>query len=160
MIENYRKVLLALTGLSLFNLFVIMLTASISRYFFNYSIMWSEELAKYSMIYGVMFGMIVCYLDGSHIKFSVLNGRISQSLQRKLDIITDISVLACGVILTWSGYLFTERRGGIMSPGTGVEMYFFQSAIVIGGAGLVIAAILRLFHYRHKAVVHTTYLQE
>ncbi|PSW22221.1 TRAP transporter small permease [Photobacterium sanctipauli] len=156
MIENYRKVLAALTGLSLFNLFVVMLVASISRYFFNYSIMWSEELAKYSMIYGVMFGMIICYLDGTHIKFSVLNGFIKESLQKKIDFITDISVLGCGFIIAYSGYLFTQRRGSIVSPGTGIEMYYFQSAIIVGGVGLIIAAVLRLLSYRQKSVTHNT----
>ncbi|MBC7003095.1 TRAP transporter small permease [Photobacterium sp. BZF1] len=147
MMVFYKKLLSVLAALSLFILFSVMLAASISRYFLDSPILWSEEVAKYSMIYGVMFGMILCYLEGLHIKFSVLDSFLSKKSLDRLNILTDIAVLASGVLITWSGYLFVIRRGSITSPGTGLSMYFFQSAIVIGGAGLTIAAIMKLASY-------------
>jgi TRAP-type C4-dicarboxylate transport system permease small subunit len=66
----YKKVLSWLTGSSLFIVFAVVLVSSMSRYTFNAPILWSEEVAKFAMIYGAMFGSILCYLEGIHIKFS------------------------------------------------------------------------------------------
>jgi TRAP-type C4-dicarboxylate transport system permease small subunit len=144
MLESYKKFLAILAGLSLFNLFIIMLASTISRYFFNSSILWAEELSKYSMIYGVMFGMVVCYLDGLHIKFGVLNSVTSKRMHNIFEMAIDSSVLVCSVILFYSGYLFTVKRGAIESPGIGISMYYFYSAILIGSICLMIAALFRL----------------
>ncbi|WMN89067.1 TRAP transporter small permease [Vibrio parahaemolyticus] len=144
MIERYKKLLAILAGTSLLTVFVVMLFSSISRYFFNTSILWGEELCKYAMIYGVMFATAICYLDELHIKFSVLSSVKSAKFQKGLEVITDIAVFASALILIWSGYLFVVKRGAIESPGIGISMYYFQSALVVGGVCLLIAASLRL----------------
>ncbi|MFC6670487.1 hypothetical protein [Marinobacterium aestuariivivens] len=48
------------------------------------------------------------------------------------------------MVLVWSGYLFVLKRGSIDAPGTGIPMGVFQSAMIIGGVALVIAALLKL----------------
>ncbi len=144
MIGYYKKLLAILAGSSLFTLFAVMLATTFSRYFFNTSILWGEEVSKYAMIYGVMFAMPLCYLEGLHIKFSVLDSVRSRLFQKLLEVIVDLSVLASSIILTWSGYQFVLRRGGIESPGIGLSMSYFQSALVVGGVCLFIAAVMRL----------------
>ncbi|MFI3273201.1 TRAP transporter small permease [Vibrio sp.] len=144
MMEQYKKLLAFCAGSSLFVLFAVMLVTTISRYFFNTSILWGEELCKYSMIYGVMFGTSLCYLEGLHIKFAVLDSVKSAIFQKVLAIVVDIAVLVSAGIMTYSGYLFVIKRGGIESPGIGLSMYYFQSALVVGGICLFVAALLRL----------------
>jgi TRAP-type C4-dicarboxylate transport system permease small subunit len=68
----------------------------------------------------------------------------SAKFQKGLEVITDIAVFASALILIWSGYLFVAKRGAIQSPGIGISMYYFQSALVVGGVCLLIAASLRL----------------
>lgn len=140
----FKNILLFLTGSSLFVIFAVVLVSSLSRYLFNAPLQWSEEIARYGMIYGTMFGTIVCYLEGRHIKFDFLENAIPDHFKKSLGAVTDIAVLASGVMLTWSGYLFAAKRGGISAPGTGIDMYYFQAAMAIGGVGLIIAAFIRL----------------
>jgi len=147
MIERYKKLLAFLAGSSLLILFAVMLVSTISRYFFNTSILWGEELCKYSMIYGVMFATSLCYLEGLHIKFGLLDSIKSKVFQKIIEVLVDIAVLVSSIILTWSGYLFVAKRGGILSPGIGINMYFFQSALVVGGVCLFVAAIFRLISH-------------
>jgi TRAP-type C4-dicarboxylate transport system permease small subunit len=144
MMEQYKKLLAFCAGSSLFVLFAVMLVTTISRYFFNTSILWGEELSKYSMIYGVMFGTSLCYLEGLHIKFAVLDSVKSAIFRKVLAIVVDIAVLVSAGIMTYSGYLFVMKRGGIESPGIGLNMAYFQSALVVGGICLFVAALLRL----------------
>lgn len=143
----YKNLLSFLTGTSLFVIFAVILVSSLSRYLLNSPIQWSEEVARYAMIYGAMFGMVLCYLEGIHIRFTFLEDAVSKKVRHILHILSDCVSLACGVVLTWSGYLFMIKRGGIQAPGTGISMYYFQAAMVIGGVGLVIAALIRLSEY-------------
>ncbi len=147
MVARYKKLLAFLSGTSLLLLFVVMLMTTISRYFFNTSILWGEELSKYSMIYGVMFATSLCYLEDLHIKFAVLDSIKSALFQKVLAIIVDLAVLVSSIIMTWSGYLFVVKRGAIMSPGIGISMYYFQAALVVGGVCLFIASVIRLLQY-------------
>ncbi|UJF17857.1 TRAP transporter small permease subunit [Vibrio sp. SS-MA-C1-2] len=147
MITQYKRVLAVLSGTSLFVLFMIMLTTTISRYFFNTSILWGEELSKYSMIYGVMFATSLCYLEDLHIKFAILDNLKSTVIKKALAIVIDLSVFASSIILIYSGYLFVMKRGFIESPGIGVHMYYFQSALIIGGIALCLASSMKLIQH-------------
>ena len=143
----YKKFLAILTGSSLLIIFSVILISSLSRYLFNSPIQWSEEVAKYAMIYGTMFGMALCYLEGIHIRFTFLEDMVSAKIRYVLHFISDLIALISGGVLTYSGYLFMMKRGAIEAPGTGIQMYYFQVAMVIGGACLVIAAAIRIADY-------------
>ncbi|MFC6673370.1 TRAP transporter small permease [Marinobacterium aestuariivivens] len=150
----YKKVLSWLTGGSLFIVFAVVLGSSLSRYALNAPIQWSEEIAKYAMIYGAMFGTILCYLEGIHIRFGFVADAVPVQVQRLFNILVDITTLGSGVVLVWSGYLFVLKRGGILATGTGLPMYVFQSAMIVGGIGLTLAALIKLmerFGHRTEA---------
>jgi len=143
----YKNILSLLTGSSLVVIFAVILVSSLSRYLLNSPIQWSDEVARYAMIYGAMFGVVLCYLEGVHVRFTFLEDIVSKKIRHILHILSDIVSLGCGVVLIWSGYLFMMKRGGIESPSIGISMYYFQAAIMIGGIGLTIAALIRLSEY-------------
>ncbi|GGO85890.1 hypothetical protein GCM10011348_35490 [Marinobacterium nitratireducens] len=140
----YKTTLSWLTGGSLFIVFAVVLVSSLSRYALNAPIQWSEEVAKYAMIYGAMFGTILCYLEGLHIKFGFIEDAVPAAVRRVFEVLIDVVTLGCGLVLVWSGYLFVIKRGGIVATGTGLPMAYFQAAMVIGGAGLALAALIKL----------------
>lgn len=150
MFALYTRTLAGLAGLSLFAVFAIVLYASISRYLFNAPIQWSEEAAKYAMIYGAMFGTVLCYLNNAHIRFTILESLVAKVYHRWIYLLHDAIALGCGVLLTWSGYIFVQKRGGLVATGTGLEMAWFQSAMVVGGVGLALAALIKIVrHFTH-----------
>lgn len=140
----YRNVMAWLTGLSLFVCFVVVLASSISRYAFDAPFQWSEELAKFAMIYGTVFGAALSYLSGMQVRFVVFISILPQRLVPRIEFISDVAVFLLGAALSVSGYLFMIRRGGIMASGLNIPMYYPQAAIMIGGACLAMAAALRL----------------
>ncbi len=143
MLHYYRTLMVWLTGLSLAVVFLVVFSSSLSRYAFNAPFEWSEELAKYAMIYGTMFGSVLAYLKSSHIGFNLVHDLLSPRLRAWLHPVIDLVTLAVGVGLAISGYLFMMKRGGIMSTGMGVQMYYFQAAMMIGGGCLAVAALLK-----------------
>lgn len=147
----FKKLLAFATGGSLAVVFGVVLISSLSRYLLNSPIQWSEEVAKYAMIYGTMFGTVLCYMEDIHIKFGFLKQGLPTMVTRILNLVLDLITLGTGVVLAWSGYLFVMKRGGIDAPGTGLPMSTFQSAMVVGGVCLVIAALFQIpSHFKAK----------
>lgn len=132
------------TGLSAFVMFGVVLASSVSRYAFNQPFQWSEEAARYAMIYGTMFGAALAYNRSRHMRFSMLADMLGPRWGTVFAAIADLTALAVGAILAVSGWGFVQKRGGIDAPGIGVSVGWFQAAMVVGGACLVIVAVLDL----------------
>jgi len=146
----------------MFTVFLIVFINSLRRYTFGKSLEWGEELPVFIAVYGIMFGMAYAYMEDRHIRFTILVGFLKESFTRKLFILVDLVMIATGALLTWSGWLFVLKRGGMESSGminvakdlkqlTGLDqmlwighLYPYQAAMVLGGVMITIAAILKM----------------
>ena len=142
-------------------LFLIIFINSVRRYAFGKSWEWGEELPVFIAIYGVMFGMAWAYLQDRHIRFTILVGFLTSRTERWLFMLVDLIMVVTGALLTWSGWLFVVKRGGMETSGMinlakqlketfGMDaliwighFYPYQAAIMIGGAMLTLAALLK-----------------
>jgi len=161
-LANFFSILFASgASLSMFLLFLIIFVNSVRRYTLGKSLEWGEELPVYIAIYGVMFGIAWAYMQGRHIRFTMLVGFIGERIEKWLSLLVDLCMIGIGCMLTYSGYLFVLKRGAMESSGlinlakqlkefTGWDsiiwighFYPYQAAIMIGGAMLTIAAMLK-----------------
>ena len=157
----FSKITAGGASLSMMALFMIVFVNSLRRYTIGKSLEWGEELPIFITIYGVMFGIALAYLQDRHIRFTMLVGFISEAWTRKLYLVVDLIMMANGVLLAYSGWMFTVKRGGVEASGiinlakslrslTGWDQmiwlgfqYPYQAAIVVGGVLLAVAALLR-----------------
>ena len=157
----FSKFAAAGASLSMAVLFLIVFVNSVRRYAIGKSFEWGEELPIFITIYGVMFGMAWAYILDRHIRFTMLVGFISEAWTRKLYIFVDLIMVVNGVLLAYSGWMFTLKRGGVEASGiinlaktlralTGWEsmiwfghQYPYQAAMVLGGVMLAFAALLK-----------------
>ncbi len=146
--DVYRKLMAFLTGGSLAICFTVVLASSLSRYLLNMPFQWSEELAKFAMIYGTGFGMTLAYLSATQVRFAVVLHFIPDRLKPHLELVCDSAALVLGFVLTVSGYMFMMKRGGIQAPGLNIQMYYPQASIMISGGCLLIGAAIRIVGFR------------
>ncbi len=149
----FDHLMAVLAGSACLVMFGVVLASSTSRYFFNMPFHWSEELAKYAMIYGTMFGTVLAYNRTEHMRFTILVDMLGSRWAKAIERVTDVFVVIVGVTLLYSGYLFMMARGGMMSTGLGVPMYYPQAAMLIGGTCLALAGVLGLLSpkpHEHK----------
>lgn len=123
-------------------MFGVVLASSTSRYLFDAPFIWSEELARYAMIYGTMFGSVMALSRTQHMRFTILADLAGGRAGRWLGYLTDAATIAIGAILLWSGWLFTAARGGLPSTGLGIATGWADAALPVGGACLIVAAAL------------------
>ena len=157
----FTRIVAGGASFSMLIVFSIVFFNSVRRYTVGKSYEWGEQLPVFIAIYGLLFGVAWAYMQDRHIRFTLLVGFLPESLTRKLYMLVDIIMVATGGLLTYSGYLFVLKRGGMEASGlissakqlkaaTGWgdmiwigHFYPYQSAMIIGGALLTIAAILR-----------------
>ena len=145
--RRFDQLMILLAGLSCLTMFAVVTVSSISRYAFNAPFLWSEEVARYAMIYGTMFGATLAFNRSQHLRFTILTdllGRHSALVQR----IADFSVLLVGSILLVSGIRFVAMRGAMESTGIGMPMGYAYAAIAIGGGCMLVAGLLDLLTLR------------
>ena len=160
--EVFSKITASGASISMIVLFLIVFINAVRRYTMGKSLEWGEEMPIFITIYGVMFGMAWAYIQDRHIRFTMLVRFISEAWTRKLYMIVDLIMVASGVLLAYSGWMFTIKRGGVEASGiinlaknlkslTGWEhmiwlgyQYPYHAAMVMGGILLAIAALLKL----------------
>lgn len=127
-------------GAMMLAVFVIVFTNAFWRYTAGRFITWGEDIAIFAMIFGIMFGVALAYLQDRHVRFSIVVDSLPTHLKRYNLILIDFLVLCAGIGLAVSGYEFMDSRGSRVSPSTSLPMWVFQSSMLMGGLLLSLSA--------------------
>jgi TRAP-type C4-dicarboxylate transport system permease small subunit len=88
--------------LMMFMVFLTLLQV-VSRYAFEASIPWTEELARFGLVYVTFFGSVVAFQRCEHLRVEVLVHALPLGLRKWLGVAIDLaSVLVLGVVV-WQG---------------------------------------------------------
>jgi TRAP-type C4-dicarboxylate transport system permease small subunit len=93
----------AITAILMMFMVLLTLLQVISRYVFNASIPWTEELARLDLVYVTFFGSIVAFQRRGHLRVEVLVHALPVGIQKWLGVGIDLaSMLVLGVVV-WQG---------------------------------------------------------
>lgn len=118
-----------------------------TRYVLNYSLFWSEELARYLFIYLVFIGSAIVLRRNGHIQVSFFADQLPVRLQRIIALLVDLLLLwFVGTILVQSIRLarmvWTVPTAAMEIPWTLVYL-----GIVLGMAAMALTMIGALWHH-------------
>ena len=122
----------------------------IFRFVIKGSLPWSEELARYVMVWAVFIGASMGAKSGAHIGVEAFVKVLPEGWKKPLVIVSAaFSVLFCGVVFALSAKvginIFTS---GQVSPAMEIPMYWAYAAVPVGillmGVRFVEAAVLAL----------------
>lgn len=133
-----------LTALCVF-LFLVMLSAVglqvFMRYALNSPLVWSEELARFAMIWLAFLATALAASKRQHIAITGLfnvNGRAERALSAGLTIV----FIGVSAIIGWQGYLITLRTTIQRSTALQIPMSYIYAAIPTSAALMIICLIL------------------
>lgn len=135
--ENLIFILLMTMLLAVFSNFV-------SRYFFNSTIGWAEELSRYLMIWSTFIGASYGVKKGAHITLDVLVIYLSERANKLLRAISYvISIIFC-VLIIYLGIPFINDLivSNQQSPSLSLPMYVVYGSIILGSTLMLIRYIL------------------
>ncbi len=141
LIENYENVLDWLTSGILAALLLIVLAQIVSRYIFNNSLSWTEEAARYLMIWGVLLGVSLAYLNGYLISIETFVNRFPASVRRVVQWVNKLLSLFFAGLLTVYGVNLCILGTQMESPALEIPYLWIYLAVPVG-AGLLFVLFL------------------
>lgn len=117
-------------------LFLIMVASIVWQVFARYVLgaptIWSEELARFLLVWVTMLGSAYVLEHGGHISVTVLVDLLPLPLQRLIEFIRDSIVVCMSGALAYYGYGFAVSGARRVSTGLNVQMSWAYAAIPIG----------------------------
>ncbi len=108
------------------------------RYLFGLSLIFTEELSRYLMVWIVFLGSAIAIRDGSHIKITVLVKHFSHKTQQVLSLIAYTLTAFFLVIISVEGIKILPQQLYQMCITMNISLFYFYLAIPIGSVLMII----------------------
>lgn len=102
------------------------------RYVLNDSLFWSEEVVRYSLVWGVMLGAALVAYERGHIRIEVIEAFLPPAGKRVVQFVANSCTLAFLLILAYAGWDFTDRTWFQNSASLEVPMRAVYLALPVG----------------------------
>lgn len=106
------------------------------RYLFNESIFWSEEAARYLIIWCIFIGSSIAVREKAHATVDAIVVILPTNFKKLFFIMANLAGIAFCIILIWSGTLVVSNvlNYGNVTPTLGISMAVPYLAVPVGGA--------------------------
>jgi TRAP-type C4-dicarboxylate transport system permease small subunit len=119
-------------------LFVVMSVSCVlqvlTRYVLNSSLTWTEELARFTFIWGNMLGATICTRRHGHAVITVILDLFPKLARRIIDLLILLCMLLASAVLVIYGVDICSRTTKQYSASMGIPMCYIYAAAVVGGA--------------------------
>ena len=124
--------LIAVIGLSAMT--VITLVAVFFRYVLKDPIIWSEEAARYLMVWSTMLGISIATRQKAHLGIDIFISMAPKKIQRGLEIFSTLMMIVMFVFLAIISVVFIQSaiRTGNVSPMLRIPFYIIYLALPLG----------------------------
>ena len=121
----------------------VVLAATFSRYVLNDPIPWSEELARYLMIWIGLVGASVTLRHGEHIRITAISMLLPKPVRMVTDLLVAVAIGWFLWVMTVEGWAAAERGARQMSPALGVSMMWPLLAVPVAGALMLVQHVIQ-----------------
>lgn len=123
---------------------IIVFMQVVFRYVLRMGFAWTEELARYMIVYCCMVGASVVVRDDGHPKIEILTELLPSGVRRALEMALDLVVLFFLAVMTWQGidstiFGLTTRTAGLHMPWA-----VAYAAIPISGVLMAVQVLCRI----------------
>lgn len=112
-----------------------------ARYFFNSPIQWAEELARYSFIWVVFLGAVVCTKRNRHIAIDFLQQMLAPHGSAWLRVFVDACTIGVASAIAYYGWTLTTRATQITA--TLKVPHYVVYIVVPASAALIVVYTIR-----------------
>lgn len=111
------------------------------RYVLDHAPSWSEELARYLMVWLTMLGSAAVLRSGGHISVTTLADALGPTALAVVLAMRDAAMVAASGVLAWWGILFAQMNSVQESAAMEIPMSIPYAALPVG-AGLIVLMVL------------------
>lgn len=115
-----------------------------ARYFLRSPFTWTEEAARFGLIWLTFIGAAFVMAKGRHIAVDVVSQPLGPRARMALDIVSLLITIVASAMLLPASFSFTVVMGGVGSPAAGIPMSVVYSAGLFGFSLLALHCLFRL----------------
>lgn len=138
-VGNLDQVLMAVTMAIVCILLIIQV---FFRYVLNSPLIWSEECARYMFVWTVMLGLGYNVRTNNNISVSLVTSRLPRGVQRGMEYITDLIVLASYLFCLPPVMKYLEAQSRIRSTAMRMPMGFLAVSVLAGVLSLLLQTVI------------------
>ena len=131
---------------------VIVMLQIIFRFVIFVPLPWSEELARYLMIWTGMVGSFVALREGRHIGVTMVVDRLPPRAATWVIVFVQAATILFLVVLTQQGFALTLVNLSQLSPAMRIPMFYPYLAVPVGAALMIVELT--------AGILQSIYLQE
>ncbi len=120
---------------------VVVFLQVIFRYVLNFPLFWTEEFARYCLVWASLLGSAVAVKRGQHIAVTVLVERFPPALSRVCKVMALISVVMMLSIILWGGIQLVAITRAQISPALRMPMSVPYAAVPVGAALMLVHTV-------------------
>lgn len=135
--ESAAAVLMALLVVTVF-------ISTVSRYVFNASVIWSEEIPILLQVWLTFIGGVIALRRGAHVSVDTFLRMLSARRHPVIRAVVDWLTLGLLLVLVWMSAILVRARAGEVSPAVGFPMALFMVPLAIGALCMVVIVAARL----------------
>ena len=121
---------------------VVTFSQVVSRYLLHYSLSWSEELARFLLMWLAMLSAAYGFKTRSHFALTFIVDRFGAGARRLTGLLVTLTMVAFLVVFTVKAEELTQSVTGRIGPGTQLSFAIPYSSTVVGGL-LMLYYVLR-----------------
>lgn len=139
----FDRLSILVSGVALLVALGVMAAQVVARYVIGDSLVWSEELARYALVWSSMIGAAVAYRRGAHAAIAFVVDSLPGPVRVTVVRIVHALVLGFGGLVAWTGWALAARNFARhqLAPALQIEIAWVYLAIPAGGLLIAIAAI-------------------
>lgn len=119
-----------------------------SRYVLHDMSSWSEEVARFMMVWISLLGSAAVMRSGGHVTVTVLVDRLSPVARRWVMVVRDLIMAVTLIVLAWYGWEFADMNAVQLSAAMDIPMSWVYASLWLGAA-LIFALLLLIRLSRH-----------
>ncbi len=120
---------------------IIVFCQVLFRYVLNAPLYWTEEAARYLMIWIVFLGASIGIRKGAHLGFTWFVERSNSKMRRFYGIVAHLGLLAFSLNITYYGTIVTFQNFDQLSPGLQMPVAFVYACLPVGGLLAIVQLI-------------------
>jgi TRAP-type C4-dicarboxylate transport system permease small subunit len=134
---------LTLIGISVVSATVVV--EVILRYGFGSSLIFTEELTRYTMVWVAFLGGVVALRDGAHVATGGIGDRFGPTAGRAVSLLADGLALLFLLTLTWASIQTLPNQRDQYTTTLEVSIFWFYLAIPVGSVLMALVIVGRRF---------------
>jgi len=132
-ISNYIKYLsMIVAGVFLVINIADILVSIFYRYFLNDSLVWTEEVARFTLIYSVMFGSVFALSYGDHVKITIVLEYLPDIISSIVKFVVHLLIIGIIGYMTYLGVLYVDNAWRFQTLALGIPKAIPLMSIPIG----------------------------